>query len=51
MPRGYNHFEWIDESLCGRVRSIVVTLIVHNEVHGEEVEELQKLKQPREPDT
>lgn len=29
---GCDHFEWIDNSLCVKVRSIVVSLIVSNEI-------------------
>jgi len=30
-PKGYDYFEWIDDSLCDKVRSMVVSLIASSE--------------------
>ena len=35
-PSGCDHFEWIDDSLSDKVRSLVVCLIVSNETLLEE---------------
>ena len=45
MPRGSDHFEWVD--LCNRLRLMVVALIARNKKLGADVEENQKLKQER----
>ena len=31
MRNGWKHFEWIDDSLCDKVRSMAVALILKNE--------------------
>ena len=41
---GCDHFEWIDDSLCNKVKSMVVHLIMSNETLLEENQHLQRLK-------
>jgi len=43
-PGGWDHFEWVDDYLCDKVRSMVVSLIVSNETLVQENEHLQKMK-------
>jgi len=40
MPRGCDHFEWIDDALCDKVRSMVIALMLKNESLGNEIEKL-----------
>ncbi|KAJ8435787.1 hypothetical protein Cgig2_030653 [Carnegiea gigantea] len=44
-PGGCDHFEWIDDSLCDKIRSMVVSLIVSNEILLEEDQHLQRMKE------
>jgi len=47
MARGCDHFEWIDDALYDRVRSMVVALMLKNESHGNDIEKLLKVGQER----
>lgn len=44
-PGGCDHFEWIDDSICDEVRSMVVSLIVLNKTLVQENEHLQRMKE------
>jgi len=44
-PTGCDHFEWIDDSICDKVRSMAVSLIVSDESLLEENQQLQRLKE------
>ena len=44
-PTGCDHFEWIDDSICDKVRSMAVSLIVSDETLLEENQQLQRLKE------
>jgi len=41
-PQGCDYFEWIDESLCDKVRSMVVSLIASSETLLEDNKQLQR---------
>jgi len=43
-PSGYDYFEWIEDSLCGKVRSMVVSLIVSNKTLLQENQHLHRMK-------
>ena len=43
MTEGCNHFEWIDDALCDRLRSMMVALMIKNEALANEIDKLQKL--------
>ena len=45
--RGYDHFEWIDDSIYDKVMSTVVYLITSNETLIEENQQLQTIKEER----
>jgi len=38
MDGGCDHFKWVNDALCDRVRSMVVALMVKNETHDNEIE-------------
>jgi len=42
-PKGCEYFEWIDNSLCDKVRSMVVSLIASSETLLEDNKQLQRL--------
>ena len=42
-PKGCNYFEWIDDSLCDKVRSMVVSLIASSETLLADNKQLQRL--------
>ena len=46
-PQGYDYFEWIDDSLCDKVRSMVVSLIASSEILIEDNKQLQRLLDER----
>ena len=48
MCGGCEHFKWIDDSFCDKVRSMIVALLLKNEWLVVEIEALQKLKRERE---
>jgi len=41
-PKGCDYFEWIDDSLCDKVRSMVVSLIASSETLLEDNKQLQR---------
>jgi len=43
-PSGCDHFEWVDDSICDKVRSMGVSLIVSNETLVQESQHLQRMK-------
>ena len=45
IARGYDHFKWIDDALCDRVRSVVVGLMMKNQTLGNEIDKLQKVRE------
>jgi len=47
IARGCNHFKWIDDTLCDRVRSVVVEPMMQNETLGNKIGKLQKLREER----
>ena len=47
MDGGCDHFKWVNDALCDRVRSMVVALMVKNETHDNEIEKFQKVGQER----
>jgi len=42
MAGGCDHFGWISDAHCDRVRSMVVALMIKNETIGNEIVKLQK---------
>ena len=42
-PKGCDYFEWVDDSLCDKVRSMVVSLIASSETLLEDNKQLQRL--------
>jgi len=46
-PKGCDYFEWIDDSLCDKVRSMVVSLMASSETLLEDNKQLQKLLDER----
>ncbi|KAJ8437369.1 hypothetical protein Cgig2_006451 [Carnegiea gigantea] len=48
MHGGRGHLEWIDDSFCDKVRSMVVALMVNNKSLFHEIKALQKIKKERE---
>ena len=45
LPGGCDHFEWVDDSLCDKVRSIMVSLIVWSKTLLQENQHLQTTKE------
>ena len=46
-PKGCDYFEWIDDSLCNKVRSMVVSLIASSATLLEDNKQLQRLLDER----
>jgi len=46
-PKACDYFEWIDDSLCDKVRSMVVSLIASSEILIEDNKQLQRLLDER----
>ncbi|KAJ8426454.1 hypothetical protein Cgig2_031103 [Carnegiea gigantea] len=44
-PGGHDQFEWVDDSLCDKIRSVVVSLIVSNETLVQENQHLLRMKE------
>jgi len=46
-PKGCDYFEWIDDSLCDKVRLMVVSLIASSEIFLEDNKQLQRVLNER----